>query len=156
MGNSFKKLFYLILISSLFYSNFSFATNSKPYVILISFDGFRWDYPDRGLTPNLNIMVNNGIRALSPIAWLVSLVWKSRIIWLSANILYSHLRNAGIHFIKNQFSCKEIYFEDSATIEDINWIIILLHSRDWIKETVINWISLKWYFYPLCHIPIFW
>jgi len=38
---------------------------SQSYVILISFDAFRWDYLDRGITPNLNKIINNGVRALS-------------------------------------------------------------------------------------------
>ena len=38
---------------------------NQPYVILISFDGFRWDYPQRGLTPNLKKMDTNGVSALS-------------------------------------------------------------------------------------------
>ncbi len=37
----------------------------KPVVLLVSLDGFRWDYPDRGLTPNLAEMEQNGVRALS-------------------------------------------------------------------------------------------
>ena len=36
---------------------------SKPYVILISFDGFRADYPDLFEAPNLRRMANNGVRA---------------------------------------------------------------------------------------------
>lgn len=37
----------------------------KPYVILISFDGFRWDYPQRGLPPHLKFIEENGVTALS-------------------------------------------------------------------------------------------
>ncbi|MCB9503883.1 MAG: alkaline phosphatase family protein [Deferribacteres bacterium] len=37
----------------------------KPSLILISFDGFRWDYTERGLTPNLDYMAQNGVKALS-------------------------------------------------------------------------------------------
>lgn len=37
----------------------------KPYVLVISFDGFRWDYPDRGLTPNIDQLARDGVRALS-------------------------------------------------------------------------------------------
>jgi len=40
-------------------------SNKTPYVILISFDGFRWDYPQRGLTPNLNMMEEHGVSAIS-------------------------------------------------------------------------------------------
>ncbi len=38
---------------------------TKPYVILISFDGFRWDYLDRGISPNLEKIRENGVSALS-------------------------------------------------------------------------------------------
>ncbi len=36
-----------------------------PYTVLISFDGFRWDYPLRGLTPNLDSIKKHGVHALS-------------------------------------------------------------------------------------------
>ncbi len=48
----------------LFLSINSFAEKNS-YVILVSFDGFRWDYLDRGLTPNLDRVKENGVRALS-------------------------------------------------------------------------------------------
>ena len=40
-------------------------SQNRPYVILISFDGFRWDYCERGITPNLDKMKNDGVHALS-------------------------------------------------------------------------------------------
>jgi len=44
------------------------TTNSKsalekPYVILISLDGFRWDYIERFNPPNLSQFINNGVKA---------------------------------------------------------------------------------------------
>ncbi len=35
----------------------------KPTVILVSIDGFRWDYLDRGITPNLGRLATTGVRA---------------------------------------------------------------------------------------------
>jgi predicted AlkP superfamily pyrophosphatase or phosphodiesterase len=35
----------------------------KPYIILISFDAFRWDYLDRGITPNFARLARRGARA---------------------------------------------------------------------------------------------
>jgi predicted AlkP superfamily pyrophosphatase or phosphodiesterase len=35
----------------------------RPPLILVSFDGFRWDYLDRGLTPNLSRLAEAGVRA---------------------------------------------------------------------------------------------
>jgi predicted AlkP superfamily pyrophosphatase or phosphodiesterase len=34
----------------------------RPPLILVSFDGFRWDYLDRGLTPNLSRLAEAGVR----------------------------------------------------------------------------------------------
>ena len=50
----------LILIFSL-----NLYAQEKPYVILISMDGFRWDYIYRGITPNLNKLADEGVYALS-------------------------------------------------------------------------------------------
>jgi predicted AlkP superfamily pyrophosphatase or phosphodiesterase len=35
----------------------------RPAVLLVSLDGFRWDYLDRGLTPNLERLAREGVRA---------------------------------------------------------------------------------------------
>lgn len=39
------------------------AQLSKPYVVLVSFDAFRHDYLDRGLTPHFDTLAAHGIRA---------------------------------------------------------------------------------------------
>ena len=36
---------------------------SSPILVLISFDGFRWDYIDRGESPNLKALAARGVRA---------------------------------------------------------------------------------------------
>ncbi|GAB4176958.1 MAG: ectonucleotide pyrophosphatase/phosphodiesterase [Calditrichia bacterium] len=41
------------------------SIQAKPYVILISIDGFRYDYIERGLTPNLEKLANEGVKAFS-------------------------------------------------------------------------------------------
>jgi len=58
----FKKIFLLLILFSL---NISTYAEDKPYVILISMDGFRWDYVYRGITPNLNKLKDEGVHALS-------------------------------------------------------------------------------------------
>ena len=37
----------------------------KPYVLLVSFDAFRWDYLNRNITPNLEKIYAEGVRAIS-------------------------------------------------------------------------------------------
>jgi len=58
---NFKLLFVIIFLL------FSFLINAqnKPYLILVSFDGFRWDYSERGITPNLDKVKKEGVHALS-------------------------------------------------------------------------------------------
>ncbi|NMB82229.1 MAG: alkaline phosphatase family protein, partial [Ignavibacteria bacterium] len=61
MKNNIKVTLLFILISA-----FSlFPQSGKPYVILVSLDGFRWDYLNRGLSPNLEFIRDNGASALS-------------------------------------------------------------------------------------------
>jgi len=55
----FKKFLFVLFISV------SLIAGEKPYVLLISFDGFRWDYLDRGLSPNIEKFYNDGVRAMS-------------------------------------------------------------------------------------------
>ncbi|OQY00791.1 MAG: hypothetical protein B6I20_08265 [Bacteroidetes bacterium 4572_117] len=40
-------------------------SQEKPYVVLVSFDGFRWDYCDRVHSPTFDSIETNGVRAKS-------------------------------------------------------------------------------------------
>lgn len=39
------------------------SADERHPLILISFDGFRWDYPDHGVSPNLSALADRGVRA---------------------------------------------------------------------------------------------
>ena len=39
------------------------AQTSDPLVVLVSFDGWRWDYADRANVPNLRALAARGVRA---------------------------------------------------------------------------------------------
>ncbi|OOV26848.1 alkaline phosphatase family protein [Flavobacterium sp. LM5] len=57
-----------ILVISIFLLSFcnGFSQKvAKPYVVLVSLDGFRWDYPDIFDTPNLDRLAQNGVKAKS-------------------------------------------------------------------------------------------
>lgn len=65
-----KNKFFLILLLIIFFVNpLKVVPQSHPksdaYVLLVSFDGFRWDYLDRGITPNLDKLIKKGVRAES-------------------------------------------------------------------------------------------
>ena len=55
-----RKIYYLI-----FFLSFIFAQTNDDYVILVSFDGFRWDYSDRVSTPNFDFIEQMGVKAQS-------------------------------------------------------------------------------------------
>jgi predicted AlkP superfamily pyrophosphatase or phosphodiesterase len=40
-----------------------YAQSPAPYVIMLSMDGFRWDYPDHYPTPNLDRIASRGVKA---------------------------------------------------------------------------------------------
>lgn len=54
----------LLIITIIIFASTIYGSD-KPYVILISMDGFRWDYIYRGITPNLNKLKEEGVHALS-------------------------------------------------------------------------------------------
>ncbi len=57
---------FVILTITLFLANCAkrIATlDGKPTIILISIDGFRWDYPEKADTPNLHFLIESGVRA---------------------------------------------------------------------------------------------
>ena len=55
-----RKIYCLIFFLSLLFSK-----GNDDYVILVSFDGFRWDYTNRVNTPNFDFVEKNGIKAKS-------------------------------------------------------------------------------------------
>lgn len=61
-----RKIFLFVLLFFSYITILHANSNAeRPYVLIISFDGFRWDYPDRGITPNIDKMITEGVRALS-------------------------------------------------------------------------------------------
>ncbi len=61
----FGTLFIAITYLVLFISSCQSQTKSKPdtYVVMLSLDAFRWDYPTIANTPNLNLIAKNGVTA---------------------------------------------------------------------------------------------
>lgn len=55
----------VLVILFLFFFTIIGLASSKPYVILVSYDGFRWDYLNKGISPNLNKIREDGVSALS-------------------------------------------------------------------------------------------
>jgi alkaline phosphatase D len=58
---SWNRYFFLLLLV-VFLSG---CTQKKPYVVMLSLDGFRWDYADSVPTPNLDYIALQGVKAKS-------------------------------------------------------------------------------------------
>ena len=58
-------IFRFLLIHFIFLFTVAGAQSLSNYTILISFDGFRWDYANRGITPTLDSLSAHGVSALS-------------------------------------------------------------------------------------------
>jgi len=56
----------LILTITSLYCNGLFAQSDRNQTtVILSLDGFRWDYPDKASTPNLDRIARNGVKAVS-------------------------------------------------------------------------------------------
>ena len=80
------------------------ASLEKPYVILISLDGFRWDYVEKYQPPHLNNFIENGVQAASLISAFPSKTFPNHYTiatgmypdkhGIIGNSFYSHKKNA--------------------------------------------------------------
>ena len=80
-----RRLTYILVLFSacIFNSCKLHERGYEPSLILISFDGFRWDYMDKADTPNMDFMVQNGVKAEG----LIPVFLKQNI---SESLLYCH------------------------------------------------------------------
>jgi len=131
-----------------FFTIFLFAAilfageKNKNTTILISFDGFRWDYPYRGLTPNLDAVSAEGVTALSLKPVFPSKTFPNHI----AIITGCHPQKHGI--IANSFLDKETgrryRIGDTAEVRKSYW-----YKREFFWETAMkNDIICASYFWP--------
>jgi len=56
--------FITLAFSTLLLLSLNAATPETHYTVIVSLDGFRWDYPDMYKTPNLNRMAADGVKAV--------------------------------------------------------------------------------------------
>ena len=56
--------FITLAFSSLLLLSLNAATPETHYTVIVSLDGFRWDYPDMYKTPNLDRMAADGVKAV--------------------------------------------------------------------------------------------
>jgi alkaline phosphatase D len=58
-------LFFVFLISLFNYTQLYGQTYKNQSTVILSLDGFRWDYPNKTITPSLNRIAREGVKAVS-------------------------------------------------------------------------------------------
>lgn len=112
------KTFKNIILLCFLISSFTLI-HSKPYVILVSFDGFRWDYLNRELTPNLERIKNDGVHALSLRPSFPSKTFPNHISIMTG----MYPQNHGIisNNIKNPFNGKKYRIGNNKSVTEPEW-----------------------------------
>ncbi|MFA8342693.1 MAG: ectonucleotide pyrophosphatase/phosphodiesterase [Rhodothermaceae bacterium] len=109
----------LIKLLFILFITFTFAQNEKPTTILISFDGFRWDFVDKEITPNLQKIIDRGVHAKSLQPCFPSKTFPNHI--SIATGMYPE--NHGIIFndIQDKFSNKQYTLKKRDEVENSRW-----------------------------------
>jgi predicted AlkP superfamily pyrophosphatase or phosphodiesterase len=132
----------IALFSFFFITVSVFAQTQKPYVILISFDGFRWDYLDRGLSPNLEFIRQNGVSALSLRPSFPSKTFPNH----QSIITGMYIENHGIiaNTFRDEFSNEFYRMGDTSAVRNSRWY---LGEAFW-ETAERNGITTASYFWP--------
>lgn len=138
MKTNLRVVLLLILISA-----FSlFAQSNRPYVILVSLDGFRWDYLNRGLSPNLENIRGNGVSALSLRPSFPSKTFPNH----QSIITGMYIENHGIiaNTFRDEFSNELYRMGDTSAVRNSRWY---LGEAFW-ETAERNGITTASYFWP--------
>lgn len=108
-----------------FFSIFVLAGNifsqGKPYVILVSYDAFRWDYTSRGLTPNLDSVGANGVSALSLRPAFPSKTFPNHTSIITG--MYPEHHGIIHNEFRDPFSGRKYSISDTGEVTDSRWYI---------------------------------
>lgn len=97
------------------------AQTEQPYVILISFDGFRWDYPLRGITPTLEKFKENGVSALSMEPVFPSKTFPNHLSVITG--MYPENHGIIMNHFTDSFHHREYSLSDSVAVKDARWYL---------------------------------
>jgi len=114
MRRIFKSFLLIILLS---FSGLQAA--SRPYVILISFDGFRWDYVDRGITPNFDYIREHGVSAKSLRPCFPSKTFPNHISIITG--MYPEHHGIISNGFRDYFTNTYYSFTDSNAVKNARW-----------------------------------
>jgi predicted AlkP superfamily pyrophosphatase or phosphodiesterase len=111
-----KSIFIFLLLITFSTSVF---TQTKPYVIVVSFDAFRWDYPLRGITPNLKSIAENGVSALSLRPSFPSKTFPNHIAIITG--MYPEHSGMIANGFSNPYTGETYRMSDSTSTRDAKW-----------------------------------
>lgn len=133
------------IILNLFLSLYILAS---PYTILISFDGFRWDYLNRNITPNIEKLKNRGVCALSLKPSYPSITFPNHISIISG--VYPQEHNIIGNFFNDVKNNKEYKITDTFEVTNPYW-----YNCEAFWETAEkNGIKTASYFWPYSEVRI--
>jgi ectonucleotide pyrophosphatase/phosphodiesterase family member 5 len=112
------KLFKVFLLAIIFFPVL-ICTQSKPYVILVSFDAFRWDYLNRDITPNLEKIRTTGVSALSLRPSFPSKTFPNHISIVTG--MYPAHHGIIANNFEDPFSKTKYRMNDTNTVTDSRW-----------------------------------
>ena len=115
-ANKLRTLFLTIFI--VVFSSIQFA-QSQPYVILISFDAFRWDYSNRNITPNIEYLVDNGVKAQSFKPVFPSKTFPNHLSIITG--LYPEHHGIIFNDFYNTFTGAHFHLSDSVQVRESTW-----------------------------------
>ena len=109
-----------ILLFLLFLTTYVFASG-KPYVILVSYDAFRWDYLNRGISPNLEKIRKEGVSAISLQPSFPSKTFPNHLSIITG--MYPAHHGIITNGFGNPFDKSYYRMSDSNTVRDAKWYL---------------------------------
>jgi len=91
----------------------------QPYVILVSFDGFRWDYLNRNITPNLENIRETGVSASSLRPTFPSKTFPNHISIITG--MYNDHHGIISNYFKNPFTNEVYKLGNNSAVKDPKW-----------------------------------
>ncbi len=112
-----RRIFFSAVI--LLLSIININSQSKPYVILISFDGFRWDYVDRGISPHFDYIGEYGVSAESLRPCFPSKTFPNHLSIITG--MYPEHHGIISNGFWDNFTGKQYSMSDSLSVKDAYW-----------------------------------
>lgn len=97
------------------------SPKGKPYVILVSYDAFRWDYTKRGLTPNLDSVAAKGVSTLSIRPAFPSKTFPNHLSIITG--MYPEHHGIIHNDFRDPFTGRRYSISDTAEVTDSRWYL---------------------------------